>query len=75
MSHQTFECGRLDSLASRADDPPTLLVKPGVFRSRPQRLNDSAFCAAYGVLPATLGALPPRNSSLTFSRLGKPNSK
>ena len=72
MSHQTFECGRLDSLASRADDPPTLLVKP-VFRSRPQRLNDSAFCAAYGVLPATPGALPPRNSSLTFSRLGKPN--
>jgi len=55
MGHLTFKCGRLHSHASRADDPPTLLVKPA-FISKSQRLNDSAFCAAYGVLPATLGA-------------------
>jgi len=55
MGHLKFKCGRLHSHASRADDPPTLLVKPA-FISKSQRLNDSAFCAAYGVLPATLGA-------------------
>ena len=42
-------------------DAPTLLVKPS-FMGKARMLNESAFCAAYGVQPAILGKEPAFHS-------------